>query len=201
MARYDPTVGYAMIERFLDRTEVEAVLAECDRLFNLAPEQRHHRDKFSHGTRHLEDLSARSEVIAEIVERVELLDVVAAIVGPNPTPQVMSYRCPQPGFGGQKLHADDVPKLDDAPELAATAIVALVDFASDNGSTRFVPGSHRRPDLQRSAGSLESHPDEQVFLGEAGTAFVYSGHLLHAGGENRSSADRPALQLTWRRQA
>ncbi|MGK2947634.1 MAG: phytanoyl-CoA dioxygenase family protein [Acidimicrobiales bacterium] len=62
-----------------------------------------------------------------------------------------------------------------------------------------MPGSHRRGDLQRQAGRLERHPDEIAREGPAGTAFVLSGHVLHAGGLNRSSGPRPALQLVWRR--
>ena len=97
------------------------------------------------------------------------------------------------------LHADDAPKLDDAPSRVATAIVTLVEFTDTNGATRVVPGSHRRPDLQRRSGSLDSHPDEMTLTGPAGTAFVFDGHLLHSGTINRSDADRPALQITWRR--
>ena len=35
-------------------------------------------------------------------------------------------------------------------------------------------------------------------IGPAGTAFVFGGHLLHRGTENRSSAPRPALQISFR---
>ena len=80
-----------------------------------------------------------------------------------------------------------------------TAVVALCDFTPDNGATSVIPGSHRRPDLQRRSGSLEYHPDELVLTGPAGTAFVFCGHLLHRGTRNRSTASRPALQVSWGR--
>ena len=46
---------------------------------------------------------------------------------------------------------------------------------------------------------MSSHPDEVLLTGDAGDAFVFSGHLLHSGTPNRSADERPALQVTWRR--
>ena len=127
-----------------------------------------------------------------------LTAVVAAILGPNHWPGGVVYRSPRPGYGAQRLHADAVPQLDrSAPATCATAIVALTDFGPDNGATRVVPGSHRRPDLQRRSGSLDDHPDAVTLQGRAGTAFVFSGHLLHGGSLNRSDRPRPALQVVF----
>lgn len=196
---YDAESGFAVIEHFLSADDVAAVLSSCVELMALPPGQRHSRDKVAHGTRHLEALDERSAVVADIATRPELLDQVEAIVGRSFLAQVTSYRSPQPGYGEQQLHTDDVPKLDAGLDRVATAIVALVDFTASNGATRLVPGSHRRPDLQREAGSLESHPAETSFLCAAGSVLVFSGHLLHSGTKNNSTTERPALQLTWRR--
>lgn len=195
---YDPDSGFAVVEGLLSPDEVASVLADCEQLLALPPEQRHARDKVAQGTQHLEALDERSNAVAELVTLASLLVEVEAIVGPNALPQVISYRSPQPGYGSQKLHTDDLPKLDHGPDRVATAIVALTEFTEANGSTRVVPGSHRRPDLQRVAGGLDSHPDEISLTGLPGTAFIFSGHLLHSGTQNNSTAERPALQLTWR---
>ena len=67
-----------------------------------------------------------------------------------------------------------------------------------------VPGSHRRIPTCSSVGSLGADPgvDDRLgavpLVGPAGTAFVFSGHLLHGGTENRSDRPRPALQLSFR---
>jgi len=189
--------GWTALE-LLSHDEVAAVLAACGELLALPPGERKSRDKPVAGTRHLFSLDERSPVIAELVERPVLIDAVTAFLGPRYERVETSYRCPQPNHGQQRLHADDVPKLGGGPDVVATAIVALTDFDQRNGATRLVPGSHRRVDLQRRSGALASHPDEIVLTGLAGTAFVFSGHILHSGTTNRSTSDRPALQLVWR---
>lgn len=195
---YDEGHGYGAVAGLLSNDDVASVRSECERLLLLPEPDRHPRDKVAQGTRHLFDLAARSPVIAAIVQRRTLLDEIAAVIGTQFEAFEISFRSPQPGFGAQRLHADDVPKLGQGPDSVATAIVALVDFTEDNGSTRLIPGSHRRVDLQRHSGSLDGLHDETRLLGSAGTAFVFSGHVLHSGTRNDSAAERPALQLVWR---
>jgi ectoine hydroxylase-related dioxygenase (phytanoyl-CoA dioxygenase family) len=158
-------------------------------------------DKPHGGTARMTDVIQRVPSARLLPDALE--PVVEQIIGPDPELTELAFRCPQPGHGEQRLHADDVAKLDDGPDRCATAIVALVDFTDENGATRLVPGSHRRRDLQQQSGALGQDDrrvrDQLVTLaGPAGTAFVFSGHLLHGGGRNRSDRSRPALQLTYR---
>jgi len=196
-ATYDPAVGWIALPNLLALDEITDVLAECDQLLSLPAEDRSVGDKPVAGTRHLMELDHRVPLIDEIASRPRLVAELRAILGQQFSRRQVSYRCPQPGYGSQQLHTDDLPKRDTGPDRVATAIIALTDFTAENGPTRVVPGSHQRPDLQRQAGSLQWHPDEVQMIGAAGTAFVFSGHLLHSGTMNRSTADRPALQLTW----
>ena len=191
--------GWVRLPGVLSPAEVDAVVEACVRLLDEPPERRRRGDRPHGGTRHLMELDDRVPVVAALLARPPLTDAVTAVVGLGARIDQVSYRSPQPTHGGQSLHADDVPKLDAGPDRVATAIVALTDFTADNGATRVVPGSHRRPDLQRAPASLPSHPDEIVLTGHAGDAFVFSGHLLHSGTTNRSPHERPALQITWRR--
>ncbi len=195
----DDEPGWTAIEHLLSPSEVASILAALDPLLELPPDERRAGDKPASGTRHLEELDDRIALVAEMVSGDAIMTVVESLVGPNATRTQVSLRDPQPGFGGQRLHADGFAKLDIGPATIATAIVALVDFEEGNGATRVVPGSHRRPDLQRLSGSLESHPDETVLTGPAGTAFVFDGNLLHSGRRNDSQRPRPALQVLWRR--
>lgn len=183
----------------LSASEVSSVLADCHALLQLPDDQLDPRDKPASGTRHLRELDRRLPLVGDIVQRASLHHLIEQIVGPDHVLQQAEFRCPQSGFGGQKLHTDWLPLDASSHAQVATVIVALVDFTDTNGATRIIPGSHRRPDLQRAAGRLESHPDELVLVGDAGTAFVFSGHLMHAGGTNLSPAERPALQLIYHR--
>jgi len=190
--------GWCVIENFLPPDEIGSILAECDRLLAMPPEERAVGDKAAAGTQHLQALAERSSLIEEIVSRPTLLEPVVHLLGTDHRRDQISYRNPQPGYGSQKLHADGLPRLGGEPPTVATAIVALTDFTEHNGSTRVVRGSHRRPDLQRLSGNLDQHADETRLTGPAGTVFVFDGNLLHSGTSNESSAARPALQLVWR---
>ena len=102
------------------------------------------------------------------------------------------------GPGGQQqfFHRDElvwvnVPRPHG--QLQVATMIALEDFESEVGATRIVPGSHRWP-LDRVA------EDSEVAVAEmsAGSAVVYLGSTIHAGGAN-TTADRwrPGLHASW----
>lgn len=192
---YDDSVGWVRCDGLIDRQRAADLAARCRVLADGLDAPRA-GDKPYGGTRRLTDLEERLPEVNQLVDDLE--PVVSQILASGHELTEVAYRCPDPGRGQQRLHADDVPRLEPGPHRVATALVALVDFTPDNGSTVVVPGSHHRPDLQRVAGTLETHPDAVHLVGPAGTAFVFTGHLLHAGRANRSDAPRPALQISWR---
>lgn len=196
---FDDEAGWTAVPDLLTGAEAERLAAGCAADLAALGVDGRIGDKPHSGTRRLVALTERVPAAAAVASDPRLLELVHHLLGPEPKLDEATYRSPEPGFGGQRLHADDVPMLEVGPARCATAIVALADFTVDNGATRVLPGSHRRPDLQRQAGRLERHADETALTGPAGTAWVFSGHLLHAGGLNQSSRPRPALQLVWRR--
>ncbi len=203
---YDDAVGWVRLNELISRERAAELAAACSAL--LAEVGQHEDrgrpgDKAHSGTRHLVELADRLPAIADLIAKPQLVETLQAIIGERYRPLDLGYRSPEPGYGGQLLHADDVPRLEAAPSsgppnAGATVIVPLVDFTDHNGSTRIVPGSNHRIDLQRLSGRLERHADEIRLTGPAGTGFAFSGHVLHSGTENTSSAPRPALQLVFR---
>lgn len=155
------------------------------------------QDKVHGGTIHV-DLTDRDPVVDGLVAHPGVRSVVAHLLGSVP-PVHAAFRCPQPGHGEQQLHADARPLERVGPAVGVTAILALVDFTAENGATTVVPGSHLRPDQQRPHVRSQLGDREVVLTGPAGTAFVFSAHLLHRGSRNRSGAPRPSIQATWRR--
>lgn len=71
------------------------------------------------------------------------------------------------------------------PELLVSFNVALTDFTGNNGATVVVPGSHR---WDR---SRKPSPDEfaQAIM-KKGSALLYVGELMHAGGANATAQTR-----------
>ncbi len=110
-----------------------------------------------------------------------------------------------PGAGEQILHRDelvwnDVPSPH--PEIQLASVIAFVDFTRDNGATRVVPGSHRWPERELSGAEQMSRPppsDDQIEVAEmpAGSAVVYSGGTIHAGGANTTDIPRRGAHLSY----
>lgn len=109
-----------------------------------------------------------------------------------------------PGAGEQWLHRDelvwsDVPRPH--PELQLASVIAFVDFTRENGATRIVPGSHRWPDRDLPASEQMQTPvaPEQIAYAEmpAGSAVIYSGGTIHAGGANTTDVPRRGAHLSY----
>jgi ectoine hydroxylase-related dioxygenase (phytanoyl-CoA dioxygenase family) len=109
-----------------------------------------------------------------------------------------------PGADEQWLHRDelvwsDVPRPH--PELQLASVIAFVDFTRDNGATRVVPGSHRWPDRQLSPAEQAGQrpPADCIAYAEmpAGSAVVYSGGTIHAGGANITDIPRRGAHLSY----
>ncbi len=90
-----------------------------------------------------------------------------------------------PGEGHQPLHRDDGVWSWRHPcerQARLQIMVAVSDFTAENGGTLVVPGSHkwddrRKPELD------EAIPTEMA----AGSALLWIGATLHAGGTNRTT--------------
>jgi ectoine hydroxylase-related dioxygenase (phytanoyl-CoA dioxygenase family) len=121
-----------------------------------------------------------------------------------------------PGAKAQMLHRDEdvwvhVPRpLTSAPsrsvhaaearpeapawaELQLASMIALEDFAVENGATRLVPGSQRWP---RDRKPEPSEVADAVM--PAGGAVIYLGSTIHGAGENSTAeAWRPGLHISY----
>jgi len=100
-----------------------------------------------------------------------------------------------PGNPAQPLHRDRLAwgtHIPQAIEPQFNTIWALTNFTAANGATRCVPGSHKWHWQQRA----EPQQIEQAEM-PAGSVFLYTGSVLHSGGENRSTQPRLGLNLTY----
>jgi hypothetical protein len=109
----------------------------------------------------------------------------------------MHARTLRPGAGAQELHVD-VPRTSDAwPMLGLVFMVD--DFRSDNGATRFVPGSHGWTDLPESVlvDRFADHPGEVIACGPAGSMILFNASTWHGHTANTSATARRSLQATY----
>ena len=100
-----------------------------------------------------------------------------------------------PGQGAQVLHRDRLAwgtALPLSVEPQFNTMWALTDFTNENGATRVVPGSQTWPWERKAT------PDMVVQAQmSAGSVLLYTGTVLHSGGQNRSTSARLGLNITY----
>jgi len=110
------------------------------------------------------------------------------------------------GAGFMGWHSDQ--KIDDTPDLEAphetirvTFNIPLVDFTWSNGSTEFIPGSHRLPRSFHDTTDLLQVPNIYPVLLQLkrGDAVLRDGNALHRGTPNLTDAVRPMLDQTYKK--
>jgi ectoine hydroxylase-related dioxygenase (phytanoyl-CoA dioxygenase family) len=187
------------VEDLLDPDLLARFNAELDPL--VAGAQPEHATKFVNEaiawffgahTRHVTGVAAKSPIfVNEILPHPVYLGVCDAILGPSCARYQLNIAHVLdrgPGSEQQYLHRDEavwvhLPKPH--PEVQLASVIALVDFTADNGATRVAPGSHRWPD-DRVATDADLVPAEM----RAGSAVIYLGSAIHAGGANVTTAER-----------
>ncbi len=193
--------GAVIVEGLLDDDVLGRFNAELDPLVSAARPDHDGQfvndaiaSFFGERTRHVTGVASKSGVFArEVMTHPMLLGVCDAVLLPN-------CACYQlnlahildrgPGAEQQYLHRDELVWVHlprPHPEVQLASMIALVDFDEANGATRVAPGSHRW-DPARTAGES----DLVAAVMPAGSAVIYLGSTVHAGGAN-TTADR------WRR--
>ncbi|NNL85069.1 MAG: phytanoyl-CoA dioxygenase family protein [Myxococcales bacterium] len=100
-----------------------------------------------------------------------------------------------PGQGKQTLHRDRLAWGGYLPrqiEPQLNTIWAVTDFTRENGATRVVPGSATWDTSRRAAYEEQTQAEMS-----AGSVMLYTGSVLHGGGENRSDAERIGVNITY----
>ncbi len=139
------------------------------------------------------DLVAHGEPFLTLLENPVVDALFGALLGETWTlytftstmvyPDIDQYTC--------KVH-NDMARQSNGYLLGALATIALDDFTEENGTTWFLPGSHRRAD----------EPTEDEFFADAvrverpsGSAAFFDPRIWHAGGRNSSGRARHGCTL------
>jgi ectoine hydroxylase-related dioxygenase (phytanoyl-CoA dioxygenase family) len=180
--------GFVVVPRALDAEWLERLALA----FDGAPAP-------SNGTRHVALSTATVEFEAwRALERHPVaLAAAEHVLGGSFRVRDLHGRSPLPGFGQQGLHSDGLPRAGKAPYFVVTALFMIDAFSAENGATRVVPGSHRRPGpVPRSyAQPLAVHTEERIIAAAAGSVLLLNGHVWHSGRRNSSASPRRAAQM------
>jgi ectoine hydroxylase-related dioxygenase (phytanoyl-CoA dioxygenase family) len=193
--------GAVVVERLLSRTAVAAFRADLNPWFERACTGS--GAFFGRKTRRFGGLFAKAPSTARLALDPLVLSVMDQLLaGPSPERRVcdsIELNLTQaigiePGEPPQFLHRDEElwPFQHDF-ELMANAMWMLDDFTAENGATRVIPGSHLWPR------DRQPQPGEAVAAtGPAGSVLLWTGGLLHAGGENRTDRIRRGVVMSYK---
>lgn len=185
--------GYTLLRAVTDGAHLEAMRLLCDRWRD--DEAALHQG----GNRQLSALSERHEPLVRAVLAPALLAAAWQVLRRPFQLGGVAFRDPRPGHGQQALHADWGFHPDADTHHVVTALWLLDAFTPENGATRVVPATHRRPGQvpKRFADPKSRHPDERTITSPEGALLVFNGHLWHSGTQNHSNGPRRALQISF----
>lgn len=188
--------GALIIKDIISPQMVDQLIAEVQPHIDATPTG---RDEFTgHTTRRTGALAARSAACRDLIMHDLVLGCAQEYLQPF-TRKIILHLTQTidigPGGAAQEIHRDRYAwgtYLPKEIEPQFNTIWALTDFTAENGATQCVPGSHDWDWAQKPTA-------EQICQAEMtkGSVFIYSGSVLHAGGENQSNASRLGLNLTY----
>ena len=188
--------GATIVRGVIDQDAVRRLIGEVTPHIETTPMG---RDDFTgRHTQRTGALAARSPSCRQLIMNALALNAARSFLGPF-TDRIILHLTQtihiHPGSRAQPLHRDRLAWGTHLPrhiEPQFNTLWALTDFTAENGATRCVPGSHRWDWKQRAE-------RDQIVQAEmtAGSVFLYTGSVLHGGGENRASEARLGLNLTY----
>jgi ectoine hydroxylase-related dioxygenase (phytanoyl-CoA dioxygenase family) len=130
-----------------------------------------------------------NELVDHVIGKSAICHLMNAILlRPNSNEFINDYR----DYFQSQFHRDFPRHLGGKP-LSINTFYCLTDFSEENGSTRFILGSHQRDDTSPPE-SLGAPASVQA---RAGSVIVFDSTIWHAGGTNTSSNVRVGVNTQW----
>jgi ectoine hydroxylase-related dioxygenase (phytanoyl-CoA dioxygenase family) len=180
--------GYTMLPGEVPLPRVAALRAALERVYR---EEAHvPRQTAEPGCLRGYNLVRRAAIFREALQEPEVVAICDAVLGNTCILHSFESRSALPGGGQQSLHRD-MPWVPDTP-LSINVVWMLDDFTEENGATRVVPGSHRRPEGPERD---RVYPDEVLAIAPAGSLLLFNTQTWHGGGPNRTDRTRYAFHV------
>lgn len=123
-----------------------------------------------------------------------LLDACSRVIGRDFKLSSMHARTLRPRTPAQELHVD---VRRDSPDWPLVGFILMIDaFRSDNGATRFVPGTHAKAALPEAVMTDRrvDYDGQVLATAQAGSLIVFNGSAWHGHTANRSDGARRSVQ-------
>jgi ectoine hydroxylase-related dioxygenase (phytanoyl-CoA dioxygenase family) len=186
--------GYTIVEDAIEPELIDAAneaLARLERDLNARPSA----NAFE-GVRtvRIYNLLAYGAPFTRIPIHPSVLPIVEGVLDEGCLISSLSSIAIDPGEIAQPIHADDQLIPLDKPHrpIVCNSMWALTDFTEENGATRLVPASHRRPNPDYGGAY-----DTIAAVMPKGSALIWDGALWHGGGANRTGVRRTGIAMNY----
>ena len=190
--------GYVVLTGVLDGDRCRALVEEVDRVEQEFGTPFGKNDFEGFRTRRIFNLIARGPRFRDVVLDPTVLAAVEAMLGEGFLLSGTTSMHISPGETPQLLHPDDgmVTLPRPHPATMITTLWALTEFTKDNGATRFVPGSHKRPGFVPTP--AEEAAEAVCAEMPAGSVLLLHASLWHGGGPNTTrDVERYGLSIQY----
>jgi ectoine hydroxylase-related dioxygenase (phytanoyl-CoA dioxygenase family) len=187
--------GYTIIEEAIDLDEVDAMVADLDRLHAELDVQPAQNGFEGLNTLRVYNLLLYGALWEAVPVHTGVLQVVERVLDPGCLVSSLSSIAILPGETAQPIHADDqlIPIPKPHPPTVCNTMWALTDFTDANGATRLVPGSHVWDHSPNYGQHYDSVPAEMA----RGSVLVWHGSLWHGGGPNATDERRIGIAMNY----
>jgi ectoine hydroxylase-related dioxygenase (phytanoyl-CoA dioxygenase family) len=189
-------LGYTVLGDYMGADMLQRMRTRVDELFAEEGAGAGAEFRTEENARRLANLVDKGEIFREAIERREILDLVASVLGDEFKLSSLNVRSANPRSESlQPFHVDMGLLPDDKGFSVCNCVWMLDDFTEENGALRVIPGSHRwaRRPQEAVSDPYAPHPDEMLVTGRAGTVVVMNAHMWHGGTANRTDCERRAL--------
>jgi ectoine hydroxylase-related dioxygenase (phytanoyl-CoA dioxygenase family) len=184
--------GYVIVSGLMSPDDVAAARADLSRVLETTPTGRNPFEGRS--TQRVYALFAKTRTFDAAAVHPLLLGVLGQVLGHYQLSAPVGIRI-GPGEQAQILHRDDAiyPLPQGGPPVVVNTMWPLDEFTSENGATRFIPGSHRW-----APGRVPADTDPVATATMSpGQVLFYLGSLWHGGGANRTGRPRLGVILEY----
>lgn len=142
----------------------------------------------------LANLVRYDSAFEELLALGPVLAACEGVIGEKFKPSGLRARTVIPGGAMQSLHVDVAVDSSDWPLVGF--IIMVDEFRTDNGATRFVPGSHKWAQEWKHASTNDrpGHRREVAACGTKGSVIVFNGSTWHGHGANITQSARRSMQ-------
>ena len=186
--------GFTIVENAIEPDLIDGLNEALDRLERDLGAKPAMNSFEGHHTVRIYNLLAYGEPFTKVPTHPSVLPIIDGVLDSGCLISSLSSIAIDPGESAQPIHADDMVIPLDKPHrpIVCNSMWALTDFTEENGATRLVPGTHRKPNPDY-GGEYETIAAEMP----KGSVLIWEGSLWHGGGANRSGKRRTGIAMNY----